>query len=446
MIFSILSPQVALLEQIRTETRKKYIILVQSMVRRFCARKKFLRNKQLALNLQRYCRGYLARCKAQSIRRERAILVIQRNVRGWLCRVKYHRILRSILLIQTHSRGLLSRRAFAIKMNNYKATVIQRYCRGYLARKAFNERKRKIIVCQSAVRRFLARRQYKKLKAEARTITHMQKMYKGLENKIISLQQKIDELTKSNQQLSKQAAEVPELNKKLESIKTIHDELSKYKSIANEYESQIQTLNRQLDEERDEKLAALDEKAKEEAEFKQKFFEISVENEHLSREIASLKENEQKIESTQRNQILSDSDDNEIHQAYQKIAQEKEELEKENHKLSQEIERLARLQPPDFQTHSRSVSNVSSINIDEDFGYASAKNTLELKRDKEINQNGHAESGLHSTKNNKEHLKNNSSELTESFEAISKHFANRHIDRKNNWIPLGSVALHLLFQ
>lgn len=382
------------------------------------------------MGLQRYCRGYLARCKAQSIRRERAIVVVQRYVRGWLCRVKYLRVLRSVILIQTRGRGLLARRAFSVQLNNYKATVIQRFCRGYLARKAFNESKRKIILCQSTIRRFLARRQFKRLKAEARTITHMQKMYKGLENKIISLQQKIDELTKTNQHLAKQAADVTELHDKLESKKHIEDELNKYKTIADEFSRQVDTLNRQLDEERDEKLAALDEKAKEEAEFKQKFFEISAENEHLSRDIAALKENQKTLSATQQTaSVFSESDDIEIHQAYQRMAQEKEQLEKENHLLNQEVDRLIRLNPAAYKGHSRSVSNVSSVN-DEDFGYSSAKNTLELKRDKEYVPNGIHNSNSIAQVNgsDKEKLKNlaNASDFSpsqESYDGFSEFIA-----------------------
>lgn len=321
---------------------------------------------------------------------------------------------------------MLCRHAFAVQMNNYKTTIIQRYCRGYLARRAFAERKRKIILCQSTIRRFLARRQFKRLKAEARTITHMQKMYKGLENKIISLQQRIDELTKSNHQLSKQAAEVPLLLSKIESKKHTQNELNKLGALSKNLESQVRALNKQLDEERDEKLAILDEKAKEEAEFKQKFFEISAENEQLSREIDKLKENEKQIETLQRSQDLSEWDDQEIHQAYQKIAQEKEQLERENYMLSQEMERMAKQQPT-YASHSRSVSNVSSINIDEDFGYASAKNTLELRRDKETNHNGLPDSSLPvpTSENEKDKMKNstNSTDINQtpdSYEGFSK--------------------------
>jgi hypothetical protein len=44
------------------------------------------------------------------------------------------------------------------------------------------------------VRRWLARRLYRKLKMEARSVEHVKKLNKGLENKIISLQHKIEEL------------------------------------------------------------------------------------------------------------------------------------------------------------------------------------------------------------------------------------------------------------
>lgn len=63
---------------------------------------------------------------------------------------------------------------------------------------------------------------------------------------------------------------------------------------------------------------------------------------------------------------------------------EKEYLETENFVLKEEVNRLMKYAPVSSVTHSRSVSNVSSINIEEDFGYSSAKNTLELKRDRDV--------------------------------------------------------------
>lgn len=360
------------------------------MVRRFCARRKYLRNRKLVLGLQRFCRGYLARRKAQEIRCKRSIIVIQRCVRGWLCKLKFKRIIRSIVLLQTYGRGLLARKTFTAEMNNYKATIIQRYCRGYLARKAFNDHKKKVIICQSAVRRFLARRKYKKLKTEARTITHIQKMYKGLENKIISLQQKIDELAKDNQQLRRETSNIAKLKKQLEASKHFEDDFNRQQSIIQQLENEIKSIHKQLDIERDEKLFILEEKNKDETEWKQQLEEILVKKKELSAENENLKEMAKQIEivSLQRNRVLQDSDNNEIHQAYQKIAKDKKQLEDENRLLNQEIERLLDILPaqPNI-SHSRSASNVSSINVDEDFGYASAKNTLELRRERDKDNN-----------------------------------------------------------
>lgn len=71
--------------------------------------------------------------------------------------------------------------------------------------------RRQIVICQAAIRRFLARRKYKKLRIEARSIEHVKKLNKGLENKIISLQQRMDELSKTNNELRNYQNEANEL-------------------------------------------------------------------------------------------------------------------------------------------------------------------------------------------------------------------------------------------
>jgi myosin V len=53
--------QVAFLEQVRSDIRKKHIIFVQALIRRFIYRKKYLRLKRVALGLQARIRGLLAR-------------------------------------------------------------------------------------------------------------------------------------------------------------------------------------------------------------------------------------------------------------------------------------------------------------------------------------------------------------------------------------------------
>lgn len=51
------------------------------------------------------------------------------------------------------------------------------------------------------MRRFLARRKFRKLKAEARSVEHVKQLNKGLENKIISLQQRLGNLQQENKQI-----------------------------------------------------------------------------------------------------------------------------------------------------------------------------------------------------------------------------------------------------
>lgn len=53
--------QVAYLEQLRMDLRRKYIVLVQSEIRRYIYRKRFLKLRRTALGLQSYIRGLLAR-------------------------------------------------------------------------------------------------------------------------------------------------------------------------------------------------------------------------------------------------------------------------------------------------------------------------------------------------------------------------------------------------
>lgn len=149
--------------------------------------------------------------KANDLRRNRAALQIQRYMKGWYCRKKFITAKQSILAIQHYGRGFIARQKFNETMRNHKATEIQRYCRGYLARKRYGEKIKRIVIMQSCIRRFLAKRQFKKLKAEARSISHLQTKYKGLENKIIELQQKFDVTNKENSSLKTQTATIPEL-------------------------------------------------------------------------------------------------------------------------------------------------------------------------------------------------------------------------------------------
>ncbi|XP_067632478.1 unconventional myosin-Va isoform X2 [Eurosta solidaginis] len=375
--------QVAYLEQMRANLRKKYITIIQSVVRRFIHRKRFQRLQRTALGIQRYARGYLARQKAQQMREEHAAVIISKYARGWLCRRRYVRLRHTICGIQQYARGMLARRRFQAAMDYYRAVQIQRFIRGYLARRAYQKRRRAIIVCQSAVRRFLARRQFRRLKAEAKTISHIQKMYKGLENKIISMQQKIDELNRENSSLKSKSSEISVLKMKLEVKKSLEIELRSLKAIVSEKDQTLAVLNKQLEAERDEKMQLLEEKDRTEEEWKRQKQIWHVENIELRKQIDQMIEmakNAEANEDLRKERSFSEVETNEINEAYQRAIKEKEIIENENYMLKEELSRYHKPNDSrDIQRHSRSVSNASSQN-EEDVGYVSAKNTLELKR------------------------------------------------------------------
>lgn len=116
----------------------------------------------------------------------------------------------------------------------------------------------------------------------------MQKMYKGLENKIISLQQKIDELNKENNMLKTKSAEIPELRLKLETIKTLELELKNLRLNLNEKDQLIDDLKKKLETECDEKMLLLEDKDKLEQDRDQRELTWRIENDELKKQLDSL--------------------------------------------------------------------------------------------------------------------------------------------------------------
>lgn len=131
----------------------------------------------------------------------------------------------------------------------------------------------------------MAKRLYKKMKAEARTISHMQKMYKGLENKIISMQQRIDELNKEIVQLKTKNSEIPELKSKLEMMRNMEMELKAMRNEALKKDEVIVSVTRQLENERDEKMNILEDKTVAEREWNKQKETWKVENEELKKQV-----------------------------------------------------------------------------------------------------------------------------------------------------------------
>lgn len=119
----------------------------------------------------------------------------------------------------------------------------------------------------------------------------MQKMYKGLENKIISLQQRIDELNKANHQLKQKTVEIPELKQQLQKKKALEVELKSLRVLLIDNEESMVLLAKQVETERNERIAILNAKTKAEEQLKADKETLNKENLKLQTKIIEMVEN-----------------------------------------------------------------------------------------------------------------------------------------------------------
>uniref|UniRef100_A0A8C9TW70 Myosin VA n=1 Tax=Scleropages formosus TaxID=113540 RepID=A0A8C9TW70_SCLFO len=184
--------QVAYLEKLRADKLRAACIRIQKTIRCWLARKKYLRMKSAAISIQRYVRGYQARCLAKFLRRTRAAIIIQKYQRMYVERKRYKRQQAAALAIQCILRAYMARQQYQL-LREHKAIIIQKWVRGWLARQWYKRSLAAIVYLQCCVRRMRAKRELKKLKIEARSVEHFKKLNIGMENKIMQLQRKIDE-------------------------------------------------------------------------------------------------------------------------------------------------------------------------------------------------------------------------------------------------------------
>uniref|UniRef100_A0A671RSY8 Unconventional myosin-Va-like n=1 Tax=Sinocyclocheilus anshuiensis TaxID=1608454 RepID=A0A671RSY8_9TELE len=194
--------QVAYLEKLRADKLRAACIRIQKTIRCWLARKKYLRMKHAATTIQRYVRGYQARCLANFLRRTRAAIVIQKYQRMYVQKTCYKRKQAAALAMQCILRAYMARQLYKALLREHKAIIIQKMIRGWLARQWYKRTLEAIVYLQCCIRRMRAKRELKKLKIEARSVEHFKKLNIGMENKIMQLQRRIDDQNKENRSLS----------------------------------------------------------------------------------------------------------------------------------------------------------------------------------------------------------------------------------------------------
>uniref|UniRef100_A0A1A8EP02 Myosin VAa n=1 Tax=Nothobranchius korthausae TaxID=1143690 RepID=A0A1A8EP02_9TELE len=194
--------QVAYLEKLRADKLRVACIRIQKTIRCWLARKKFLRQRGAAITIQRFTRGYQARCLAKFMRRTQAATIIQKYQRMCVEKKRYQQKQAAALAMQTILRAYKARQQYQTLLREHKAVLIQKHIRGWLARCWYKRCLEAIVYLQCCIRRMRAKRELKKLKIEARSVEHFKKLNKGMENKIMQLQRKIDEQNKDHRLIS----------------------------------------------------------------------------------------------------------------------------------------------------------------------------------------------------------------------------------------------------
>lgn len=396
--------QVAYMEKLRAERLRLCCIKMQAQVRGFIARKRYLRKRNAASTIQRWVRGFIARRRVYHMRRERAATIIQRRVRGWVKLQQYQRLRRTILGIQTHARGLLARRRYLAMRYNHAAIVIQTSVRRWLCRNRYLKNRKKIIVAQSAIRRFLAKRRFRKMKKEARSVEHVKKLNKGLENKIISLQQKIGELTKENTSLKSVQNDVNEMRQRLDILKGVEAELKRTTNTLREKDGEIEKLQKDLQKERDEKMDLINEEERWKKEKGDTEKKLADDNEHLKALLDAANEQIKlnqlnaeeilKARLEQEKQLLIREQDQD-RSAYQKLLRDFHALEQRSDQMERELARIHREGGNIPNTlrknkHQRTPSSASTMSMQDDA----------LSMNSEIPDDGSTDHGYGSVRSN----------------------------------------------
>lgn len=281
--------QVALLERILHEKLANSTIMIQKIWKGYICRKKYQNIKESLLKIQLYSRAFLMYRRMKYLQMYRAAVCIQTAFRRYIAQHRYTLLKAVIIMIQTHYRASLIRQKIEKLRHEQKAIVIQKYCRGWLVRRHQIDHNKKIVMIQCQVRQWLARRRLRELKIEARSVGHLQKLNKGLENKIISLQQKLDFMTAENGRLWTISAEADKMRVEMANLETQRCVLLATKAHAEDLEAKVKLLEASRKEEAAKNIKLEEELQNTKDRLKMEFEETIAKINALNTELSSLR-------------------------------------------------------------------------------------------------------------------------------------------------------------
>ncbi|XP_078718470.1 unconventional myosin-Va-like [Lampetra fluviatilis] len=369
--------QVAYLEKLRADKLRAACIRMQKTIRGWLQRKRYLRMRAAAITIQLHVRGHQARRLAQFMRRTRAAVIIQTAYRMYRVRRAYAKIRRTAIRMQARARGIFARQRYQQMLYRHKAVVLQKHVRGWLARRLVQRELRAVVHLQCCVRRMRARRELKQLRIEARSVEHFKTLHKGMENKVVQLQMKVNEQTRDSKAMQERLAatehahaqEAERLRSELERLRAGADEARSSGTRLAGLADEVQQLREQLERALAEKSALQENASKYQQETQKVVAELMEQTALLKSEKEELnlriqaKDKEMHDELNARladetRQLQADLD--EERSRYQSLVKEFSRLELRHENLREETEMLkATAKPGHRRTGSTQSSNES---------------------------------------------------------------------------------------
>ncbi|CAL8128676.1 unnamed protein product [Orchesella dallaii] len=210
------------------------------------------------------------------------------------------------------------------------AIIIQKFMRMWLEKQRYEKARQDTIKVQSCVRRWMAKRRLKALKTEARSLEHVRQLNKGLENKIISLQQRIEELSKGANKNKKVATDYEKVKVQLDNFKHMEKDFKAALEKIGELEGLNDRLEGELRGKMDAEVDFVTTKVEldsENAKLREQVVELQVKVKHLGDELEESKLKEAENEKLRRELATFGKEREMEQQTYQQLLKKVHDME-----------------------------------------------------------------------------------------------------------------------
>ncbi|XP_041967020.1 unconventional myosin-Vc [Alosa sapidissima] len=321
--------QVAYLEKLRLDRLRAACVTIQSHVRGWSQRRRFLRLRNAACILQQYIRGQRRirqTVTAAALKQGWASVVIQKHCRGYLVRRVYKLVLVATVKIQAYIRGWLARKRHKKLVEEQKALVLQKYARAWLVRRRFQTMRRLVLNVQLSYR---VQQLRKKLEEQGKENRGLMERLTGLANA-------------HSQGLDKLQALEAELSKSANNRMSLEKQEKRNKEAANQMITQLQTQKAALEAEKktmEAKMAESAQQMRDNFSELQKRLQEDLEKEERRRKIAENNLENQKEDSGREVEVLQ----LENRQLREEKLRLQMQLEEEKHQIAELQEQITQL-------------------------------------------------------------------------------------------------------